>query len=147
MLATGDERVLVDPSWNTNGRILVRQAWPLPATLNPPDYYGNLLGLGEAELTERRELLHRLLGVLARVVDAQPQIEAGRAPEVHLRRLEVDLVALEAHDEVGESGRADLLGDAEVEPDRDDERMFFLNVFKYRDREAVGELFGVKTPG
>jgi len=32
-LITGDERVLVDPSWNGNGRILVRQAWPLPATI------------------------------------------------------------------------------------------------------------------
>lgn len=32
-LTTGDERVLVDPSWNGNGRILVRQAWPLPATV------------------------------------------------------------------------------------------------------------------
>jgi hypothetical protein len=32
-LATGDERVLVDPSWNTNGRVLIRQAWPLPATV------------------------------------------------------------------------------------------------------------------
>ncbi|MGQ0585440.1 MAG: ubiquitin-activating E1 FCCH domain-containing protein [Reyranella sp.] len=33
LLTTGDERVLVDPSWNGNGRILVRQAWPLPATV------------------------------------------------------------------------------------------------------------------
>ena len=32
-LATGDERVLVDPAWNTNGRIFARQAWPLPATI------------------------------------------------------------------------------------------------------------------
>ena len=32
-LTTGDERVLVDPSWDGNGRILVRQAWPLPATV------------------------------------------------------------------------------------------------------------------
>ena len=33
LLTTGDERVLVDPSWSGNGRILVRQAWPLPATI------------------------------------------------------------------------------------------------------------------
>lgn len=33
LLTTGDERVLVDPSWNGNGRILLRQAWPLPATV------------------------------------------------------------------------------------------------------------------
>jgi hypothetical protein len=33
LLATGDERVLIDPSWNSNGRIFVRQAWPLPATI------------------------------------------------------------------------------------------------------------------
>jgi len=32
-LTTGDERVLVDPSWTGNGRVLVRQAWPLPATV------------------------------------------------------------------------------------------------------------------
>ncbi len=32
-LMTGDERVLIDPSWNGNGRVLVRQAWPLPATV------------------------------------------------------------------------------------------------------------------
>jgi hypothetical protein len=32
-LATGDERVLIDPSWNSNGRVFVRQAWPLPATI------------------------------------------------------------------------------------------------------------------
>lgn len=32
-LVTGDERVLVDPSWNANGRVLVRQAFPLPATV------------------------------------------------------------------------------------------------------------------
>ncbi len=32
-LTTGDERVLIDPSWNSSGRILVRQAWPLPATI------------------------------------------------------------------------------------------------------------------
>ena len=33
LLATGDERVLIDPSWNSNGRIFARQAWPLPATI------------------------------------------------------------------------------------------------------------------
>jgi hypothetical protein len=33
MLATGDERVLIDPSWNAQGRVFVRQANPLPATL------------------------------------------------------------------------------------------------------------------
>ena len=33
LLATGDERVLLDPSWNSNGRVFVRQAWPLPATV------------------------------------------------------------------------------------------------------------------
>lgn len=33
LLTTGDERVLVDPSWTGNGRILVRQVWPLPATV------------------------------------------------------------------------------------------------------------------
>lgn len=32
-LATGDERLLLDPSWNANGRIFVRQAFPLPATV------------------------------------------------------------------------------------------------------------------
>ncbi len=32
-LVTGDERVLIDPSWNSNGRIFMRQAWPLPATI------------------------------------------------------------------------------------------------------------------
>jgi len=32
-LATGDERVLIDPSWNGHGRVFVRQAWPLPATV------------------------------------------------------------------------------------------------------------------
>lgn len=32
-LATGDERVLVDPSWNANGRVFVRQTFPLPATI------------------------------------------------------------------------------------------------------------------
>lgn len=33
MLATGDERVLIDPSWNSQGRVFVRQSNPLPATL------------------------------------------------------------------------------------------------------------------
>ena len=33
LLATGDERVLIDPSWNTQGRVFVRQANPLPATV------------------------------------------------------------------------------------------------------------------
>jgi hypothetical protein len=33
VLATGDERVLPDPSWSTSGRIFVRQALPLPATV------------------------------------------------------------------------------------------------------------------
>jgi hypothetical protein len=33
MLTTGDERVLIDPSWNAQGRVFVRQANPLPATL------------------------------------------------------------------------------------------------------------------
>ncbi len=33
LLTTGDEQVLIDPSWNSNGRIFVRQAWPLPATI------------------------------------------------------------------------------------------------------------------
>lgn len=33
VLATGDERVLVDPSWNADGRVFVRQAFPLPATI------------------------------------------------------------------------------------------------------------------
>ncbi|MDP2376413.1 ubiquitin-activating E1 FCCH domain-containing protein [Reyranella sp.] len=33
LLATGDKRVLIDPSWNSNGRVFVRQAWPLPATI------------------------------------------------------------------------------------------------------------------
>lgn len=32
-LTTGDERVLVDPSWNASGRVFVRQANPLPATV------------------------------------------------------------------------------------------------------------------
>jgi hypothetical protein len=30
---TGDEDVLIDPSWNSNGRVFVRQENPLPATL------------------------------------------------------------------------------------------------------------------
>lgn len=33
LLTTGDERVLIDPSWNSSGRVLARQAWPLPATV------------------------------------------------------------------------------------------------------------------
>ena len=33
MLTTGDERVLIDPSWNAAGRVFVRQAHPLPATV------------------------------------------------------------------------------------------------------------------
>jgi len=33
MLTTGDEKVLIDPSWNAQGRVFVRQANPLPATL------------------------------------------------------------------------------------------------------------------
>ena len=33
MLTTGDERVLVDPAWNAQGRVFVRQANPLPATV------------------------------------------------------------------------------------------------------------------
>jgi hypothetical protein len=32
-LYTGDREVLVDPSWNGNGRVFVRQAYPLPATV------------------------------------------------------------------------------------------------------------------
>jgi hypothetical protein len=32
-LTTGDERVLIDPLWNSNGRVAVRQAYPLPATV------------------------------------------------------------------------------------------------------------------
>lgn len=32
-LKTGDERVLLDPSWNSNGRVFVRQSYPLPATV------------------------------------------------------------------------------------------------------------------
>ena len=32
-LTTGDERVLIDPHWSTAGRVFVRQANPLPATL------------------------------------------------------------------------------------------------------------------
>lgn len=32
-LTTGDERVLIDPSWNSNGRIFVRQAYPLPSEI------------------------------------------------------------------------------------------------------------------
>ena len=33
MLVTGDEKVLIDPSWNTQGRVFVRQSNPLPATV------------------------------------------------------------------------------------------------------------------
>ncbi len=33
LLATGDEKVLIDPSWNSNGRIFLRQSYPLPATV------------------------------------------------------------------------------------------------------------------
>jgi hypothetical protein len=33
MLTTGDERVLIDPLWNSNGRVFVRQSNPLPATV------------------------------------------------------------------------------------------------------------------
>lgn len=33
MLVTGDEKVLVDPKWNTQGRVFVRQSNPLPATV------------------------------------------------------------------------------------------------------------------
>jgi len=33
LLATGDERVLIDPLWGSNGRVFVRQAYPLPATV------------------------------------------------------------------------------------------------------------------
>lgn len=32
-LTTGDERLLIDPSWNANGRVVIRQANPLPATV------------------------------------------------------------------------------------------------------------------
>jgi len=33
MLTTGDERVLIDPDWSAAGRVFVRQAHPLPATV------------------------------------------------------------------------------------------------------------------
>ncbi|HQS17264.1 ubiquitin-activating E1 FCCH domain-containing protein [Reyranella sp.] len=33
MLTTGDEHVLIDPAWNAAGRVFVRQAHPLPATV------------------------------------------------------------------------------------------------------------------
>lgn len=33
MLTTGDERVKLDPSWNSNGRVFLRQSYPLPATV------------------------------------------------------------------------------------------------------------------
>lgn len=32
-LFTGDREVLIDPSWNSNGRVFIRQEHPLPATL------------------------------------------------------------------------------------------------------------------
>lgn len=32
-LTTGDERVTLDPSWNSNGRVFLRQSFPLPATV------------------------------------------------------------------------------------------------------------------
>lgn len=32
-LTTGDERITIDPSWNSNGRIFVRQAYPLPSEI------------------------------------------------------------------------------------------------------------------
>lgn len=32
-LTTGDEKITIDPSWNSNGRVCVRQANPLPAML------------------------------------------------------------------------------------------------------------------
>jgi len=32
-LTTGDEKITIDPSWNSNGRIFVRQAYPLPAEI------------------------------------------------------------------------------------------------------------------
>ena len=28
-----DEEILIDPSWNSNGRVFVRQTDPLPATV------------------------------------------------------------------------------------------------------------------
>lgn len=33
LLVTGDETLLIDPSWNANGRVFIRQANPLPATV------------------------------------------------------------------------------------------------------------------
>jgi hypothetical protein len=33
LLATGDEKVLIDPSWNAQGRVFIRQSNPLPATV------------------------------------------------------------------------------------------------------------------
>lgn len=33
ILSTGDERVLLDPSWNGNGRVFIRQSYPMPATV------------------------------------------------------------------------------------------------------------------
>jgi hypothetical protein len=32
-LLTGQERVILDPTWNSNGRILIRQDNPLPCTI------------------------------------------------------------------------------------------------------------------
>lgn len=32
-LTTGDERQVIDPSWNSNGRVFLRQSYPLPATV------------------------------------------------------------------------------------------------------------------
>lgn len=32
-LTTGDERILIDPSWNSNGRIFAQQTYPLPAEI------------------------------------------------------------------------------------------------------------------
>lgn len=32
-LTTGDERIVVDPLWDTNGQICIRQQWPLPVTI------------------------------------------------------------------------------------------------------------------
>lgn len=32
-LLTGNERVVLDPNWNSNGRILIRQDNPLPCTV------------------------------------------------------------------------------------------------------------------
>lgn len=32
-LFTGDQRIIMDPSWNVEGRICIRQDYPLPATV------------------------------------------------------------------------------------------------------------------